>query len=140
MCLTFCYFVAEPPSNANPPGELPVTIEHQQDPAMSNNLTRNDANCDKTGTCYDGTSRYKMTCFTNIEKVICSLYLRFSTFQYRCFARTQELQSKCVLTSRSMDVSMLWDVRRPATLTSSIATCSDSTSPWLVKTVTLRVS
>ncbi|KOB72357.1 Cuticlin-1, partial [Operophtera brumata] len=37
----------------NPSGELPVTIDHQMDPNPSNNLTRNDANCDKTGTCYD---------------------------------------------------------------------------------------
>lgn len=53
-------FITEPPSNANPPGELPVTIEHQQDPNMTSNLTRNDANCDKTGTCYDGKPRYKI--------------------------------------------------------------------------------
>lgn len=45
-------FVLEPANN--PSGELPVTIEHQQDTNVSNNLTRNDANCDKTGTCYDG--------------------------------------------------------------------------------------
>lgn len=47
-------FVVEPPSNSNPSGELPVTIEHTQDTNTSSNLTRNDANCDKTGTCYDG--------------------------------------------------------------------------------------
>lgn len=42
----------EPPSTTN--GELPVTIDHQHDTNTSSNLTRNDANCDKTGTCYDG--------------------------------------------------------------------------------------
>lgn len=35
------------------PNTLPITIETQEDPAITN-LTRNDANCDKTGTCYDG--------------------------------------------------------------------------------------
>lgn len=50
---TYCFlFVLEPVTS--PSGELPVTIEHQQDATVSNNLTRNDANCDKTGTCYDG--------------------------------------------------------------------------------------
>lgn len=33
--------------------DLPVVIETTQDPTI-NNLTRNDINCDKTGTCYDG--------------------------------------------------------------------------------------
>ncbi|XP_049887185.1 uncharacterized protein LOC126381758 [Pectinophora gossypiella] len=46
-------FCEKPASNSNPSGELPVTIEHQQDTSTSSNLTRNDANCDKTGTCYD---------------------------------------------------------------------------------------
>lgn len=38
------------PSNIN---DLPLTIEHQHEPNLANNLTRNDNNCDKTGTCYD---------------------------------------------------------------------------------------
>lgn len=47
------YIFSEPP--ASPSGELPVTIDHQQDEtSVQSNLTRNDANCDKTGTCYDG--------------------------------------------------------------------------------------
>ena len=33
---------------------LPVVFETTEDPTI-NNLTRNDINCDKTGTCYDGT-------------------------------------------------------------------------------------
>ncbi|KAK6636867.1 hypothetical protein RUM43_010531 [Polyplax serrata] len=32
--------------------ELPVVFENTEDPLL-NNLTRNDVNCDKTGTCYD---------------------------------------------------------------------------------------
>lgn len=34
---------------------LPVTFDATEDPSV-NNLTRSDANCDKTGTCYDGMS------------------------------------------------------------------------------------
>lgn len=52
-CADWLLFFAEPASPASG-NELPVTIDHQQDPAVSSNLTRNDANCDKTGTCYDG--------------------------------------------------------------------------------------
>lgn len=33
---------------------LPIVFEATDDPTI-NNLTRNDINCDKTGTCYDGT-------------------------------------------------------------------------------------
>lgn len=33
---------------------LPVVFETTEDSTI-NNLTRNDINCDKTGTCYDGT-------------------------------------------------------------------------------------
>lgn len=32
---------------------LPIVFETTEDPTI-NNLTRNDINCDKTGTCYDG--------------------------------------------------------------------------------------
>lgn len=32
---------------------LPVVFDATEDPSV-NNLTRSDANCDKTGTCYDG--------------------------------------------------------------------------------------
>lgn len=35
------------------PENLPVVFETTEDPSI-NNLTRNDINCDKTGTCYDG--------------------------------------------------------------------------------------
>lgn len=37
---------------------LPVVFETTEDPTI-NNLTRNDINCDKTGTCYDGTDFFK---------------------------------------------------------------------------------
>lgn len=42
-------------SNNNSPTELPVQFDTgvQVDPDL-NNFTRSDANCDKTGTCYDG--------------------------------------------------------------------------------------
>lgn len=36
-----------------PPDSLPVDIQ-QDDPSNFSNITRSDANCDKTGTCYDG--------------------------------------------------------------------------------------
>lgn len=55
-----CILFVEPA--ATPSGELPVSIEHHQDTNMSNNLTRNDANCDKTGTCYDGNYPPTRTC------------------------------------------------------------------------------
>lgn len=32
---------------------LPIVFDATEDPTL-NNLTRSDANCDKTGTCYDG--------------------------------------------------------------------------------------
>lgn len=35
---------------------LPVVFDATEDPSI-NNLTRTDANCDKTGTCYDGKFR-----------------------------------------------------------------------------------
>jgi hypothetical protein len=53
-CLTkmlVYFFFAETTSNANE--NLPPEINTTVDPSL-NNLTRNDINCDKTGTCYDG--------------------------------------------------------------------------------------
>ncbi|XP_055380532.1 uncharacterized protein LOC129611414 [Condylostylus longicornis] len=49
---------ASPLSGSNSGGQspsdhtLPVTLDATEDPTL-NNLTRNDVNCDKTGTCYD---------------------------------------------------------------------------------------
>lgn len=37
------------------PTDLPIDILQTQDDAgTASNFTRSDANCDKTGTCYDG--------------------------------------------------------------------------------------
>lgn len=36
------------------PPELPITFDTQVDESNLTNFTRSDANCDKTGTCYDG--------------------------------------------------------------------------------------
>lgn len=41
----------------NPHENLPLVFENTEDPSI-NNLTRNDINCDKTGTCYDGKLKY----------------------------------------------------------------------------------
>lgn len=38
----------------SPDNQLPVVFEATEDPSLTN-LSRSDANCDKTGTCYDGT-------------------------------------------------------------------------------------
>lgn len=46
-------FLSETAAPANPESTLPVTFDTLEDPNLTN-LTRNDANCDKTGTCYDG--------------------------------------------------------------------------------------
>lgn len=37
----------------SPENQLPVVFEATEDPSLTN-LSRSDANCDKTGTCYDG--------------------------------------------------------------------------------------
>lgn len=50
---------------------LPVTFDTIEDPSV-NNLTRSDANCDKTGTCYDG---------MNITRIIRS-FLLLTTCRY----------------------------------------------------------
>lgn len=47
------FFFAETASNQHE--NLPAEINTTVDPTL-NNLTRNDINCDKTGTCYDGKS------------------------------------------------------------------------------------
>jgi hypothetical protein len=44
-------FFTEP--TGNPHENLPLVFDSTEDPSI-NNLTRNDINCDKTGTCYDG--------------------------------------------------------------------------------------
>ena len=44
-------FFTEP--NGNPHENLPLVFDSTEDPSI-NNQTRNDINCDKTGTCYDG--------------------------------------------------------------------------------------
>lgn len=50
-------YVAEATTPSGSPSDntLPVVFEATEDPTL-NNLTRNDVNCDKTGTCYDGKS------------------------------------------------------------------------------------
>lgn len=35
-------------------GVLPPDVTLTEDPLGASNFTRSDANCDKTGTCYDG--------------------------------------------------------------------------------------
>lgn len=51
------YFIVTNIAEAAPAGTvdhtLPVVFDATEDPSV-NNLTRSDANCDKTGTCYDG--------------------------------------------------------------------------------------
>lgn len=53
MILLFIIFVESAAPTTSNDNTLPVVIETTED-ASINNLTRNDANCDKTGTCYDG--------------------------------------------------------------------------------------
>lgn len=50
--------LAEAAATAPQDHTLPVVFDATEDPTL-NNLTRTDANCDKTGTCYDGKS-YQM--------------------------------------------------------------------------------
>lgn len=45
------------------PTDLPVDIQ-QDETANFSNITRSDANCDKTGTCYDGKD------WTNISVIL----------------------------------------------------------------------
>lgn len=40
-------------TGSQPDSNLPVVFEATEDPTLTN-LTKNDVNCDKTGTCYDG--------------------------------------------------------------------------------------
>jgi len=44
-------FFTEP--TGSPHENLPLVFDSTEDPSI-NNQTRNDINCDKTGTCYDG--------------------------------------------------------------------------------------
>lgn len=80
------FFFLEPA--INPSGELPVTIDHQMDPNPSNNLTRNDANCDKTGTCYDGNRNLSaFYLFSSNNTILTGV---FCALQLRSFVRIQE--------------------------------------------------
>lgn len=48
------FFTESAPSSAGATDHtLPVVFDATEDPSI-NNLTRSEANCDKTGTCYDG--------------------------------------------------------------------------------------
>lgn len=51
--LSFVSFVETASPSSGGENTLPVTFDATEDPNLTN-LTRNDANCDKTGTCYDG--------------------------------------------------------------------------------------
>lgn len=45
--------IAEASASSQQDHTLPITFDTTEDPLLTN-LTRSDANCDKTGTCYDG--------------------------------------------------------------------------------------
>lgn len=75
----FILFISEAPlSGAPSENTLPITIETQEDPTL-NNLTRTDANCDKTGTCYDGKHLLSSSSY---ETLISGLLLSPSSLLY----------------------------------------------------------
>lgn len=60
---------------------LPVTFDTIEDPSV-NNLTRSDANCDKTGTCYDGTVDRIFRSFFVLFRFECADWFLFSVFWF----------------------------------------------------------
>lgn len=52
-CVFFSFSVLPFEESLTPPDSLPIDIQ-QDETATFSNITRSDANCDKTGTCYDG--------------------------------------------------------------------------------------
>lgn len=47
------FFFLESAASASTAADLPIEPQVEVDPNLTN-FTRSDANCDKTGTCYDG--------------------------------------------------------------------------------------
>lgn len=97
-----------PPGTLDKIDTLPVSLDTIEDPNLTN-MTRNDVNCDKTGTCYDGESFPIAESLSRISLISAHL------FQSPCTARTHASLSRCAPTSPSMVASMPWVAPRLAT-------------------------
>lgn len=60
-------FILESAGSISDP--LPVVFETTEDSTI-NNLTRNDINCDKTGTCYDGIYKNRLINYDDVYNYV----------------------------------------------------------------------